>query len=118
MLPLIAFQDVADQTIRIEIETSILSQILTWLIAGLIAGWVFGSLVPGRRMNIIGSLLIGFLGAVLGGILYNFIGIETSPALLSGITIRWIDIIVAFIGALVVLVFFGLLFGRPRRRID
>ena len=115
MLPLLAFQDVADQTIRIEIQTSVLSQVLTWLIAGLIAGWVFGTLTPGRRMNLFGSLLIGFLGAVLGGILYNTIGFETSPVLLTGVTIRWIDIIVAFVGALVVLLFFGMLFGGRRR---
>jgi len=34
MLTLLAFQDAADQTIRIEIQTSLLSQVLTWLIAG------------------------------------------------------------------------------------
>lgn len=116
MLTLLAFQDAADQTIRIEIQTSMLSQVLTWLIAGLIAGWVFGSVVPGRRMNLFGSLLIGFLGAVLGGVLYNVIGFETSPVLLTGITIRWIDIIVAFVGALVVLLFFSVLFGGRGRR--
>ena len=107
-----------DQTIRIEIQSSLLSQVLTWLIAGLIAGWVFGSVVPGRRMSLFGSLLVGFLGAVLGGLLYNVIGFETSPVLLTGITIRWIDILVAFIGALVVLLLFGALFGGRRRRVD
>ena len=118
MLTLLAFQDVADQTIRIEIQSSLLSQVVTWLIAGLIAGWVFGSIVPGRRTSLFGSLLIGFLGAVLGGVLYNLIGFDTSPALLTGITIRWIDILVAFIGALVVLLLFGALFGGRRRRVD
>ncbi len=116
MLTLLAFQDAADQTIRIEIQTSLLSQVLTWLIAGAIAGWVFGSLVPGRRMNLFGSLLIGFLGAVIGGVLYNVIGLETSPVLLTGISIRWIDLLVAFIGALVVLLIVGALFGGSRRR--
>lgn len=116
MLTLLAFQDAADQTIRIEIQTSLLSQVLTWLIAGLIAGWVFGSVVPGRRMSLFGSLLIGFLGAIIGGVLYNLLNIETSPVLLTGITIRWIDLVVAFIGALVVLLIVGVLFGGARRR--
>ncbi|MFO7323611.1 MAG: hypothetical protein DIU68_017920 [Chloroflexota bacterium] len=114
MNPLLAFQDVADQTIRIEIQTSFLSQLATWLIAGLIAGWLVGSLVPGRRISLLGSLIIGFLGALLGGLIFTWLGLEPSAALAGGIIIRWIDLVVAFVGALVVLIITGILFGRRR----
>lgn len=114
MYPLLAFQDVADQTIRIEIQTSFLSQLMTWLIAGLIAGWLVGSLVRGRRMSLLASLVVGFLGAVLGGLVFTLLGIETSPLLAGGIVIRWIDLVVAFVGALIVLILVGILFGWRR----
>ncbi len=111
---LLAFQDLPDQTIRIEIQTSFLSQLITWLVAGLIAGYLAGSIIRGRRMGLLSSLIVGFFGAILGGLIFTLLGIETSPFLETGIVIRWIDLVVAFVGAVVVILLVGILFGWRR----
>jgi uncharacterized membrane protein YeaQ/YmgE (transglycosylase-associated protein family) len=115
---LIAFQTgtVPDQTIRIEIQTSFLSQLVTWLIVGLIAGWLAGTLVRGRRMGFIGSLILGFLGAIIGGVVYTAIGLQPPAILANGVVIRWIDLIVAFCGSIFLIVIVGALFGFRSRR--
>jgi uncharacterized membrane protein YeaQ/YmgE (transglycosylase-associated protein family) len=92
------------------------TQILTWLFVGVIAGALASALVRGRGMSFMSSLIVGLIGALLGGFLFTFLRIPLSPSLASeGIVIRWIDLIVAFIGAVIVLVLFGGLFTRYRR---
>ena len=116
---LIAFQDIVpDQTIRVEIQVSFLSQVFTWLVVGLIAGWLAGTIVRGRRMGFIGSLLLGFAGALIGGFVYTALELTPSPLLASRIPIRWVDLLVAFCGALFLIVVVGSLFGFRRRSSD
>jgi uncharacterized membrane protein YeaQ/YmgE (transglycosylase-associated protein family) len=86
--------------------TFIPSQIITWIIIGLIAGYVANLIVRGRRMNPIITILIGVLGAFVGNFLFSLLQIQVSPDLLTGINIRWIDLITAMVGALIVLVIF------------
>ena len=78
------------------------SQILTSIIVGLIAGFLASLLFRGRA-SVVTSVIIGLVGAFVGNLLLSFVNLSVSPALLEGITIRFIDIIVAFIGALIVL---------------
>jgi uncharacterized membrane protein YeaQ/YmgE (transglycosylase-associated protein family) len=111
---LIAFQTPGEPTVTITFQPS---QVLTWLIVGLIAGYLASALVRGGRMSLFGSLVVGLIGAVLGGIIFTFLRVTPPPALLQGITIQWIDIIVAFVGALIILLIFGGIFRR-RRRVD
>jgi uncharacterized membrane protein YeaQ/YmgE (transglycosylase-associated protein family) len=113
---LIAFQDVIpDQTIRVEIQVSFLTQVFTWLIVGLVAGWLAGTIVRGRRMGFFGSLILGFAGAILGGVVYTSLNLQPSPLLASRIPIRWIDLLVAFCGALFLIFIVGAIFGFRRR---
>lgn len=86
--------------------------VITWLIVGLIAGFLASILLRGRRYNTATSIIIGLIGAVVGGFLFNALGIQVSPALAGGITIRYIDIIVAFIGAIIVLAIVGVFWRR------
>ena len=78
------------------------SQVLTSIIVGLIAGFLASLLFRGRA-SVVTSVIIGLVGAFVGNLLLSFVNLSVSPALLEGITIRFIDIIVAFIGALIVL---------------
>lgn len=84
--------------------TFVPEQVITWLIIGLIAGFLASVLVRGRRLNTLSSIIIGLVGAVVGGLLFSLLGIQVSPTLAGGITLRYIDIIIAFIGAVIVLV--------------
>lgn len=92
--------------------TFVPQQIITWLVIGLIAGVLASILVRGRRFGLWGSIITGLVGAVVGGLLFTALGIQVSPELAEGITIRYIDIIIAFIGAVIVLVLAGALWWR------
>jgi uncharacterized membrane protein YeaQ/YmgE (transglycosylase-associated protein family) len=84
--------------------TFVPQQVVTWLIIGLIAGFLASILVRGRRLGTLTSIIIGLVGALIGGLLFTVFGIQVSPELAGGITLRYIDIIIAFIGAVIVLV--------------
>ncbi len=82
--------------------------ILTWLIVGLIAGLLASAVVGGIGYGIIGDIVVGIVGAVLGGWLFTTFGIRMPVAGLPG------TILVAFIGAVVLLVLIRMI--RPGRR--
>jgi uncharacterized membrane protein YeaQ/YmgE (transglycosylase-associated protein family) len=63
-------------------------------------------------MNPIVTVLVGILGAFVGNFLFSLVQIEVAPELLTGINIRWIDLITAMIGAMIVLVLFLAVFRR------
>lgn len=96
-------------TISVTVE-----QIIAWLIVGLIAGLLASIFVRGR-MSLAGAVLLGLVGAVVGGFLiFQLLNVEIKPDsdLAGGILIRWIDIVVAFIGAIIVLFLSSLFFWR------
>ena len=95
--------------------TFVPDQILTWIIIGLVAGLLASILIRGRRYGFIGSVVIGLLGALLGGFLFTVLHIPIPEALSGGITLRWADMLVAFIGALIILLIFGAFFHHRRR---
>jgi uncharacterized membrane protein YeaQ/YmgE (transglycosylase-associated protein family) len=80
--------------------------ILAWLVVGLIAGWL-GSLIVNRRgEGLFLDIVLGVVGAVVGGFLFNLIGH-------SGVTgINLYSIVVAVIGAVVVLAVYHAVVGR------
>lgn len=96
--------------------TFVPEQIVTWLIIGLIAGFLAGALIRGRRYGFITSIIVGLIGALVGGFLFTVFRVQVPAALAGGLTIRFIDIIVSFIGAVIVLLLLGL-FYRSRRPI-
>jgi uncharacterized membrane protein YeaQ/YmgE (transglycosylase-associated protein family) len=89
-------------------------QVLTWVIIGLIAGSLAGLLIRGRGLGFAASVIVGLLGAVLGGFLFSVLHLQVPPAFSGGITLAWADILVAFVGAAIVLVLFGGIY-RGRR---
>jgi uncharacterized membrane protein YeaQ/YmgE (transglycosylase-associated protein family) len=92
--------------------TFVPEQLVTWLIIGLIAGFLASILVRGRRLGTVTSIVIGLVGAIIGGLLFTLLGLQVSPALAGGITLRYIDIIIAFIGAVIVLVLASAIWRR------
>lgn len=87
-------------------------QIVTWLLIGMIAGFLASLLLRGRRTDVVGSTVLGLIGAVIGGLLFTLLGVQVPAALLDGITIRYIDIIISFIGALLALFIVRRFWGR------
>jgi uncharacterized membrane protein YeaQ/YmgE (transglycosylase-associated protein family) len=72
--------------------------LLTWLIVGLIAGLLASAVVGGIGYGIIGDIVVGVVGAVLGGWIFSTLQVSLPISGLPG------TILVAFIGAVVLLV--------------
>jgi uncharacterized membrane protein YeaQ/YmgE (transglycosylase-associated protein family) len=94
--------------------TFVPEQVITWIIVGLIAGSLAGMLIRGRGLGFLSSVIVGLLGGLFGGFLFSILGIQIPVA--GGITLGWADIIVSFIGAVIILLLFGG-FYRYRRPI-
>ena len=86
--------------------------IISWLVVGAIAGYLAGMLVKGdESMGVIGHIVLGIVGALVGGFLAGLL-IPGAGDYISGINIT--TIIVATIGAVIVVVGWGTLRGRTR----
>jgi uncharacterized membrane protein YeaQ/YmgE (transglycosylase-associated protein family) len=82
--------------------------IIAWLVVGLIAGWIASMIVNRRGEGFIGDIILGAVGAFVGGFLFHLFGH-------SGITgINIYSIIVAALGAIVVLLVWHAVVGRRR----
>lgn len=91
-----------DQAVTV---TFVPSQIITWILVGLIAGSFAGLLIRGRGFGFLASVVVGLLGGLFGGFLFSVLGIQVPVA--GGITLNWSDIIISFIGAIIILLLFG-----------
>jgi uncharacterized membrane protein YeaQ/YmgE (transglycosylase-associated protein family) len=69
--------------------------IIAWVVIGLIAGWLAGVAMRGGGFGIAGDIVTGLLGALIGGFLMSFF--------VEGATGFWGSIVVAFIGACVLI---------------
>ena len=84
--------------------------LLVILLVGLVAGWLAGRIVEGGGFGLIGDIAIGIVGALIGSWLMPRLGIHIASGILSAI-------IVATIGAILLLVIVRLASGAyPRRR--
>jgi uncharacterized membrane protein YeaQ/YmgE (transglycosylase-associated protein family) len=67
--------------------------IIWWIVVGLIAGWLGGQAMKGGGYGVLADIVLGILGGILGGWLFSKMGIGASSTIGS--------IIVAFIGAVI-----------------
>jgi uncharacterized membrane protein YeaQ/YmgE (transglycosylase-associated protein family) len=82
---------------------------LVWIIVGGVAGLLASLLVRGTGLGLIGDILVGIVGGLLGGFIFNLLG-------LAGVTgFNVYSLVVAFVGAVVLLLVARLLFGSRRR---
>ena len=100
------------QSVSVPAFTFDLSEVLTWIIIGFIAGTLAELFVRGRGRGPFVNIVVGLIGAFIGGILLRALNPSVSSELQQGILLRYIDIIVAFVGALIVLIVLGALFRR------
>jgi uncharacterized membrane protein YeaQ/YmgE (transglycosylase-associated protein family) len=82
--------------------------LLSWIIVGLIAGWLASLVMKGGSYGIVGDIILGIVGALVGGFLAGALFGVPDP--ITGIDIS--TIIVAFLGAIVVVAIVRALTGR------
>jgi len=78
--------------------------IIAWLVVGLIAGWAAGKVSRGHGFGLIGDLVVGLIGALVGGLIAGLF-IQGSIGFIG-------SIIVAFLGAVILLALLRLVGGR------
>ena len=86
--------------------------IIAWIVLGAIAGFLAGLLVRGdERWGAIGHIVLGIVGAFVGGFLANAIGLGAGAAG-GGDVVNLYSIVVAVVGAVIVVVGVNLLTSR------
>jgi uncharacterized membrane protein YeaQ/YmgE (transglycosylase-associated protein family) len=80
--------------------------IIGWLILGLIAGFIASKIYAGSGQGAVMDIVLGIVGAVVGGFLFNLLG----GAGVTGFNLY--SMIVAIIGAIVVLWIYHAVAGR------
>ncbi len=84
--------------------------ILAWLVVGLIAGWLASRVMRGGGYGLIGDIIVGVVGALIGGFLASTL--LKMPDAVNGINIT--SILVAFVGAVILLAILRAVGGRRR----
>jgi uncharacterized membrane protein YeaQ/YmgE (transglycosylase-associated protein family) len=85
-----------------------LINLLVWIIVGGIAGWLASLVVQGGGIGIIGDIIVGIVGALIGGFLLSLLLPGTFD--ITGFNLS--SLIVAFIGAVILLLIVRLFTGR------
>jgi uncharacterized membrane protein YeaQ/YmgE (transglycosylase-associated protein family) len=94
---------------RVRKERNMLMAIVTWLVLGLIAGFIASTLMNKRGEGAGMDIVLGIVGAVLGGWIFRALG----SAGVTGFNL-W-SILVAIVGAVLVLGFFHAIKGSAIR---
>ncbi len=90
-----------------------LGSIIAWIIVGAIGGWLASLVVRGTGLGLLGDIVVGIIGGIIGGIILSVL-LPGSYGV-SGINIG--SIIVAFIGAVVLLLIVKAFTGGRRARV-
>jgi len=89
-----------------------LFNLLGWIIIGLIAGYL-ASMVMGRGgYGVVGDIVVGLVGALLGGFLASVLGLG---GLNSNDPISWGSLIIAVLGAIILIAIVRALSGNRTR---
>ena len=82
--------------------------IISWIILGLIAGFIASKIVDKQGQGFWLDIALGIIGALVGGFLFEFFGA-------TGVTgLNIYSMIVAVVGAVVVLLIYNAMTGRRR----
>ena len=82
--------------------------ILSWIVLGAIAGWIGSLIVNKTGEGLFRDIILGIVGAVVGGWLFSAFG----SVGVTGFNL-W-SLLVAVVGAVVVLFVYHAIFGRAR----
>jgi uncharacterized membrane protein YeaQ/YmgE (transglycosylase-associated protein family) len=80
--------------------------IISWIFAGLIAGWLAGKMMRGSGYGIMGDVALGLIGALVGGFVAGMF--------IHGAAGFWGTIVVAFLGACVLVALVRAMTGTHR----
>ena len=69
--------------------------IISWIVVGLVAGWLAGLTMSGGGYGIVRDIILGLIGALIGGFVSGFF--------VEGAAGFWGSILVAFIGACILI---------------
>ena len=82
--------------------------ILSWIVVGLIAGFLAGQVMRGGGYGLVGDIIVGVLGGLLGGwIGTSLLHIDAG---VTGINLE--SILVAFAGAVLLIIVLRMIGGR------
>src|SRR3989442_14892501 len=81
--------------------------IIAWIVVGLIAGWAASLVSRGHGFGLLGDIIVGLGGALIGGFLAGFF-LHASGGLIG-------SIIIAFLGAVILLAILRAFSGRGVR---
>lgn len=84
--------------------------LLSWIVVGAIAGWLSGQVMKGRGFGLLGDIFVGVAGGLIGGWLAGEL-LNISNAV-NGINLP--SILVAFLGAVLLIAVARMLQGRRR----
>ncbi len=84
--------------------------LLAWIVVGLVAGFLASQVMKGRGSGLLGDLVLGVVGALLGGFLASTL--LKMPNAVNGINVM--SILVAFIGAVILIALLRAVSGRRR----
>ncbi len=85
-----------------------LGGLIWWLVVGLIAGFLASLVMRGGGYGIVGDIIVGIVGAFIGGFLASLVGIGAGGLIGT--------IIIAFIGACILIAILRLVAGSYGRR--
>ena len=69
--------------------------VLAWIGVGLMAGWMAGLVMSGGGLGVIADIALGLVGAIVGGIVASFF--------IAGDAGFWASLLIALIGACMVI---------------
>jgi uncharacterized membrane protein YeaQ/YmgE (transglycosylase-associated protein family) len=78
--------------------------LIVFIIVGAIAGFLAGRVMTGHGLGLIWDIVVGILGAFLGGWLAGLVGIDVTNIV--------VELLVAFVGAVILLFLFRMVTGR------
>ena len=82
--------------------------IIGWIVLGLIAGFIASKIVNKQGEGVILDIILGIIGAIVGGFLF----VQFGAAGVTGFNLY--SMLVAIVGAVVVLLIYHAVFGRRR----
>jgi uncharacterized membrane protein YeaQ/YmgE (transglycosylase-associated protein family) len=77
------------------------------ILVGLVAGFLASRVVRGKGAGLLFDLILGILGAIFGGWLAGLVGFSIGYGIFG-------QIVIAFIGAVLLLIIWRALFGKHR----
>ena len=85
--------------------------LLSWIVVGAIAGWLSGQVMKSRGFGLRGDIVVGIAGGLIGGFLT--VMVLKVPNAVNGLNLT--STLVAFLGAVVLIVVVRMFQGRGRR---